>query len=143
VGEHYEGEALVETTVMRKRADGYWDYFAYDASGGLASQTTTPPRALDVPTQCVGCHFGEKLFEPERSFPAEAPPGPHGPRGIYVDDALRDAEVVAFFDEHSKRSDHVLGLYGTLFIAQLRAQEAAGSLPAADAALLDDLGLAW
>jgi hypothetical protein len=141
IGEHWlEGEHA-ETTVMLKRPDGFWDYMTYGSEGTLVPMTTTGPRQLQTPTQCAGCHFGDKQFEPERSFPAEARPGPHGPRAIYVDDALRDLEVTMFFDEHRKRSDYVLGLYNTLFVAQLRADREAGRISDADAALLDALGL--
>ena len=141
VGEHrMEGE-LAETTVMRKRPDGFWDFFVYGADGALAAATDTPPRALRSPTQCVGCHIGRKAFEPEKSFPAEAPPGPFGPRAIHVGPELRSAEVVAFFDEHAKRSDTVLGVYNTLFVSGLLADRRAGRLTAEDAALLDGLGL--
>lgn len=141
IGEHWLEGARIETTVMRKRADGFWDYFTYGQDGSLVEETQALPRSLKTPTQCVGCHFGSKLFEPERSFPAEAPPGPHGLRGLYVDEALRDRDVVAFFDEHRKRSDTILGLYNTLFVARLRAARRAGSLAEEDAALLDQLGL--
>ena len=141
VGRHYLNDALAETTVMRKRPDGFWDFFAYDREGLLARETSTPPRALRSPVQCVGCHFGNKAFEPEKSFPAPAPPGPHGPRGVYVPDAFRDAEVTRRLDEHRRRADTVLGLYGSLFASKLRTQRQAGTLPAEDAALLDALDL--
>ncbi len=141
VGEHRVGGALAETTVMRKRAEGFWDFFVYGKDGALAPATATAPRPLRSPTQCVGCHFGQKLFEPEKSFPAEAPPGPFGPRGLYVGPEARNAEVVAFFNEHAKRSDTALGVYGTLFVSALVADRAAGRLAAEDAALLDALGL--
>lgn len=141
VGEHHLEGKRAETTAMRKRADGFWDFFTYDADGRLAKSTSTPPRELKTPTQCVGCHTGGKPFEPERSFPDEALPGPHGPRAIYIDAALRDPEVTAFFDEHRKRSDTVLGLYNTLFVARLRADRRAGRLSAEDALLLQALGL--
>lgn len=141
IGEHHLGGVQVETTVMRKRVDGFWDYFTYDQAGQLAATTETEPRQLKTPTQCVGCHVGTRAFEPERSFPNPARPGPHGPRAIYVADDLRDAEVTAFFDEHRKRSDTVLGLYNTLFVAQLRADRAAGTISSDDAALLTTLGL--
>lgn len=141
VGEHrMEGE-LAETTVMLKRADGFWDFFVYGADGTLAAATDTPPRELRSPTQCVGCHFGRKMFEPEESFPGEAPPGPFGPRGIHVGPELRNAEVVALFDEHAKRSDTVLGVYNTLFVSGLLADRRAGRLAPEDAALLDGVGL--
>ena len=141
VGEHFIDGRLMETTAMIKRGDGYWDFVTYDTSGTLASSTATPPKALDSPTQCVGCHFGSKLFEPEASFPAEARPGPHGPRAIHVDPLLRDAEVTRYFNEHARRSDTVLGLYATLFIARLRADRRSGELAPEDAALLDALRL--
>ncbi len=123
VGEHVdENGQLLETTAMHKRADGLWDFFVYGPDGALATQTNTPPRALRAPVQCVGCHFGNRGFEPEASFPAAAPDGPHGPRALYVPDAWRDADLVAFFNEHRKRSDHVLGLYNTLYVARARAR---------------------
>ena len=104
---------------MLKREDGHWDFFAYGPDGTPTTETAARPRPLRVPTQCVGCHFGSKLYEPEKSFPAEAADGPHGPRVLHVDDAARKPDVVQFFDEHRKRSDHVLGLYATLLVSQL------------------------
>ena len=139
IGEHYQDRAHVETTVMRRRADDYWDFFTYNAAGELAYQTETQPRSLKSPTQCVGCHLGDRMFEPEESFPAEAPAGPHGPRAVYVGDEMRDMDVVRFFQEHARRSDMVLGLYGTLFVSQLRAQQRAGTIAPRDSALLADL----
>lgn len=125
VAEHHEGGQHVETTGMRKRADGFWDYFVYDDSGNLAPQTTTRPRELTVPTRCVGCHFGEKQFEPEASFPEPATPGPLGFRGIHVGEDARDVMVVRYFDEHRKRSDTLLGLYATLYVTELKHEQAA------------------
>lgn len=141
VGEHYLEGRRVETTAMRKRADGYWDFFVYGRNDSLAAQTGTGPRVLKAPVQCVGCHFGNRLFEPEESFPARALPGPHGPRQLYVDAGLRDAEVTTFFNEHRKRSYTILGVYSTLFVAQLRAERRAGRLAPEDAALLEALQL--
>lgn len=141
VGEHFIDGRLRETTAMLKRADGFWDFVTYDEAGEAAQATSTPPRSLNTPTQCVGCHFGSKLFEPEASFPREAEPSPHGPRAVHVDRQLRDAEVTAFFQEHERRSDTVLGLYSTLFVAQLRAERRAGRITTEDAALLQSLSL--
>lgn len=141
VGEHWLDGARAETTVMQKRPDGFWDFFVYGADGTLAPATDTPPRALRSPTQCVGCHFGRKAFEPEKSFPAAAPPGPFGPRSIHVGPEMRNAEVVDFFDEHAKRSDTALGIYNTLFVSKLLADRNAGRIAPDDAALLDQLGL--
>ncbi len=128
-----------ETTAMRKRADGAWDFFAYDKAGNLAPGTTGLPRPLSAPTQCIGCHLGQRLFEPEKSFPGEALPGPDGPRAVYT--ALRDPAVVTTLDEHRRRADHVLGLYATLYATRLKQARAAGQLSPEDAALLDGLGL--
>lgn len=139
VGEHWHGEAREEVTVMIKRGDGFWDYAAYGADGRLVGQTDAEPKPLQVPTQCVGCHFGSRLFEPEKSFPARAAAGPNGPRAVHVPDAWRDADLTRLLDEHRRRSDTVLGLYNTLFLARLRAERAAGQLPASDARLLDDV----
>lgn len=141
VGEHRVGDDLAETTLMRKRADGFWDFAVYDAAGRLAPSTTTPPRPLDAPTQCAGCHFGDRPFEPAKSFPAAAPPGPHGPRAVLAPDVEVDPALVRRFDEHRRRSDTVLGLYATLYVAQLQEARRAGTLAPDDAALLDALDL--
>lgn len=140
-GEHYIDDRRVETTVMRKRTDGYWDFAVYGPDDSLTGATDTPPKELRSPVQCVGCHFGSKLFEPEKSFPAQARPGPHGPRRLHVNEELRDSDVVLFFDEHRKRSDTVLGLYSTLFVAELRRQKRDGTISETDAALLDRLAI--
>jgi len=58
-----------------------------------------------------------------------------------VSNDLRNAEITAFFDEHAKRTDGVLGLYATLDTAQLVADGRAGSLSEEDRTLLESLGL--
>ena len=141
IAEHLDGERILETTVKRRRSDGFWDFAVYDASGRRASHTSTGPRELRAPVQCVGCHLGRRAFEPEKSFPAEAPDGPHGPRALYVSDDLRNAEVTTYFDEHVKRSDGVLGLYATLYTARLVADREEGILSEENQTLLESLGL--
>ncbi len=141
LADHVLGDSVGETTAMRKRADGYWDFFVFDSSGQLADATTTPPKNLAVPTQCVGCHLGSKLYEPEKSFPGASRPGPDGPRTVHVSDKQEYSMVVRFLDEHRKRSDGILGLYGTVYLANLLADRADGAIKTEDAALLDKLGL--
>ncbi len=141
VAEHLMGDILAEVTAIRKRPDGEWDFFAYDATGKLTDRTHTPPRSLKIPVQCVGCHLGSRLFEPEKSFPKPAPPGPHGPRAIYVDKDMKNPQVVRFFQEHAKRSDTVLGIYNTLFVSKLLVLRAKGELRPEDQKLLEKLGL--
>ena len=142
VGAHLADDgATAETTVKRRRADGFWDFAVYDAEGRLARSTSTPPLPLKAPTQCTGCHLGQKLYEPEKSFPAPAADGPNGPRAYYVPDAWRSAEATALFQEHARRDDGVLGLYATLYTGRLLAARADGTLAPDDAALLDRLGL--
>lgn len=115
-----------ETTLMRKRADGVWDFAVYDRAGRLASATTGAPRPLRAPMQCIGCHAGSRLFEPERSFPSDAPTGPDGPRAVHTD--ARSAAATAFFDEHRKRSDGLLGLYATVYATQNPSDSAVAAL---------------
>ncbi len=141
IGEHLVADEVAETTVKRRRADGFWDFAVYDAEGRLAGATATEPRPLRAPEQCVGCHLGRRLFDPEKSFPAPAPDGPYGPRAVHAPSPLRNAEAAAFFDEHAKRSDGVLGLYATLYVSRLIADRDEGVLAPEDAALLDALGL--
>ena len=142
VGVHLgdDGETL-ETTVKRRRADGFWDFAVYGADGQIAESTTTLPLPLKAPTQCTGCHLGQKLYEPEKSFPSEAAEGPDGPRAYYVPDAWRSSEATALFQEHARRDDGVLGLYATLYAGRLMAERADGVLAPNDASLLDRLGL--
>lgn len=142
VGVHL-GEAgeTLETTVKRRRADGFWDFAVYDADGQLAEATSTPPLPLQAPTQCTGCHLGQKLYEPEKSFPADASDGPYGPRAYYVPDAWRSPEATALFQEHARRDDGVLGLYATLHAGQLLARRAEGTIAPDGEALLRRLGL--
>jgi len=120
ISEHIEGDHLLELSALTKRGDGYWDFYAYDESGAQTSTIKREPTDLIVPTRCVGCHFGNRLFEPERSFPADPRPGPDGPRKLYVSVEFKNAQVVRNLDEHRKRSDTILGLYGTLFISRLK-----------------------
>ncbi|MEO0559546.1 MAG: hypothetical protein AAF170_15325 [Bacteroidota bacterium] len=135
-----EGETL-ETTVKRRRADGFWDFAVYGADGQIAEATSTPPLPLKAPTQCTGCHLGQKLYEPEKSFPAEAADGPNGPRAYYVPDSWRSPEATALFQEHARRDDGVLGLYATLYAGRLMTERVGGTIAPEDAALLDRLGL--
>ena len=111
------------------------------ATGTSPCTTPLAPRPLRVPTQCTGCHLGQKLYEPEKSWPGEARDGPFGPRAYHVPEAWRNPEVAALFNEHANRDDGVLGLYGTLYASKLVADRAAGTLAPGDDALLDKLGL--
>ncbi len=137
--DHYLDSTLIEHTAMVRRSDGHWDFVTYAADGTLAATTQALPRPLVTPLQCVGCHFGSKQFEPERSFPQPAPPGPEGVRAYYVSHDARDPEVTQYFAEHARRSDTVLGLYGTIYVSRIRA--GTDSLSAANRALLEVLGL--
>ncbi len=140
VGEHLLDGELTETTVKRRRADGFWDFMVYGRDGRLVDTTSTPPRALRAPLQCTGCHLGSRQFEPDRSFPADAPAGPAGPRAVVVPPAWRDAGTAAIFREHAARRDDVLGIYATVYVGRLRAERAAGRpLPPADVRLLEAL----
>jgi len=142
VGEHLGDDgAVVETTVKRRRADGFWDFGVYGADGRLAPATATEPRPLRAPAQCTGCHLGERRYEPEASFPRAAPDGPFGVRAYHVPDAWRSAEATALFEEHARRDDGVLGLYATLWTGRALAARADGTLAPRDAALLARLGL--
>ncbi len=141
IGEHWVDSSRIETTVMSKRPDGFWDFFIYGSEGQPAGETIAPPKKLKAPIQCFGCHTGGKLFEPEKSFPGFAKDGPHGPRALYVDDRLRNKEVAAYFDEHRKRSDMILGIYNTLYVSEMLERRRNGDLSKEDETLLNNLGL--
>jgi len=141
VGEHLGGESVREVTAMVKREDGYWDYFAYGSEGKLSQFIEKKPDPLRVPTQCVGCHFGDRLFEPERSFPSAARPGPTGERAYFVPEYLKNASLASGLSEHARRSDHILGLYGTLYLASLIRDVKGGTASEEEAKVVANLGL--
>ena len=137
--EHLRGTNVVETTAMVRRSDGFWDFVTYDSTGALTSHTLPNDRSLATPTQCAGCHFGNKGFEPEQSWPREPAKAPGDIRKWYT--GPRDMEVAEFFSEHFRRSDTLLGLYATAYVSNLRAQRTAGTLDSSAIALLNHLGL--
>jgi hypothetical protein len=128
IGQHLEGGTVVETTAMIRRPDGFWSFVAYDQSGSLVDSIAGAPDKLGVPGDCFGCHYGTRLFEPERSFPGQARPGPSGPRAVHVPDSSRDLDVVVALQEHARRSDGLLGLPATLYVSQLKGRDPADSL---------------
>lgn len=140
VGEHLEDGDVVETTAMIRRADGYWDFAAYGVGGEPIGEIHGDRGGLAVPTRCFGCHYGDRAFEPEASFPAPAADGPHGPRFVDVPGEWVDPDVVARLDEHRRRSDGLLGLYATVLVGRWRAEAEAGRLPAERARLVEALG---
>jgi len=141
VGEHIVSGEIEETTVMVKRLDGYWDYFAYGSDGRLAPTVFKEPDPLLVPTQCFGCHYGDRAFEPERSFPFSARPGPSGVREVFVPESMKSAAIAKTLSEHARRSDHVLGLYGTLYLASLNHKSRLGEASERELDLLRKLGI--
>lgn len=140
ISEHKEDGQSVEISAMTKRSDGFWDFYAYGLDGSQISRIEHMPSDLIVPTQCVGCHFGNRLFEPEKSFPIDPAPGPDGPRKLYVTGDMRNLRVVRAIDEHRKRSDTILGLYATLFISQMKTRRAEGTIDPEIERILIDAG---
>lgn len=123
VAEHYDGGELTEVTTMAKRPDSHWDFAAYDPAGNLKATTLPAPKAYNIPSQCVGCHYGSRSFEPERSYPAAAAKGPTGERVIHEPAVRASATLVGHFDEHRRRTDTVLGLYATTYVASLQSRQ--------------------
>ncbi|MEQ9103685.1 MAG: hypothetical protein RIE53_03210 [Rhodothermales bacterium] len=141
IADHYDQDRLVETTAMVKRADSLWDYAGYDASGRLVDRIRKHDGTMDVPTQCLGCHNGNRAFEPERSFPAEASPGPAGERRIYVGADFRDPVVASILSEHMKRADTILGVYATVFLSGIRSRAIRGEASPEERVLLEKYGV--
>lgn len=139
VGEHLDGDEVVETTAMVRRDDGFWDFVAYGAGGDRVDEIRGDRGALAVPTRCFGCHYGSRAFEPEASFPAPAADGPHGPRFIDVPNAWIDDDLVRRVNEHRSRADGLLGLYATLLIGKWKAESR--TLAHDRAQLLETLGM--
>lgn len=140
ISEHVENEEIFELSAMTKRADGFWDFFAYGMDGQLLAVLERNPTNLTVPTRCVGCHFGNRLFEPEKSFPVVPSPGPTGPRRLYVGSSMKRSETIARLDEHRKRSDSILGLYATLFISDMQSRREQGLLDPEEEEFLSKAG---
>jgi hypothetical protein len=135
ISEHVSEGVLKEISAMRKRKDGFWDFFAYSSDSLLTDRIEQRPKDLMVPTKCVGCHFGSRLFEPEKSFPQSVRDAPDGPRRIYSLSNERTRRVVLLLDEHRRRSDRVLGLYGTLFLSALMQRDGFQELSRSDSSI--------
>jgi hypothetical protein len=140
ISEDVENDEIIELSAMTKRADGFWDFFAYGTDGRLVTVLERTPTNLTVPTRCVGCHFGNRLFEPEKSFPVVPSPGPTGPRELYVGSSMKRSETIARLDEHRKRSDSILGLYATLFISEMQSRREQGLLEPEEEEFLSKAG---
>lgn len=141
VADHVDGNRIMETTIMRKRQTGMWDYMSYDSDGQRTDLVFKEPNPLQSPIQCLGCHTGNKAFEPERSFPSPAAPGPNGSRYIDVDGTARDPVVTNLLNEHMRRSDTILGLYATVYLSRVRSRVLLGNGSVADSLLLQEQGI--
>ncbi len=141
VADHMVENQIMETTIMWKRQSDTWDYVSYDGDGHLTDRIFKEPDPLQSPIQCLGCHRGNRAFEPERSFPAPADPGPNGARYIDVDNDARDAVVTSVMNEHMRRSDTILGLYATIFLSRVRVRVLSGRGSASDSLLLMEQGI--
>lgn len=141
IADHIKAGLIVETTYMFKRTDALWDYAAYNAEGERIRLVRKDPDGMLVPIQCLGCHYGSKAFEPERSFPGFARPGPSGERSLHVVDGARDPVVVAELNEHMKRADTILGLYATVYLSRIRGRVIQGTGSESDRELLRAHGL--
>lgn len=111
------GETL-EVTVKKRRSDGFWDFGVYDSSGRNVRHSSSPPTPYAAPVQCVGCHLGNMLYEPEESFIIGREGKTEG-EYLVLGDRLRNPKIVGLLDEHARRSDHVLGVYGTVYLTEI------------------------
>ena len=110
--------AILEVTVKKRRSDGFWDFGVYDSSGRNVRHSSSPPTPFSAPVQCVGCHLGNMLYEPEESFIIGREGKTEG-EYLVLGDRLRNPKIVELLDEHSRRSDHVLGVYGTVYLTEI------------------------
>ena len=140
VGEHLEHGSVVETTVMVKQFDAIWTFMAYDREGRLTKEVEKSPDPLSVPTKCLGCHFGDRQFEPERSYPSPSRPGPNGERALYVNPEYSNPIVKNDLLEHSRRSDSILGLYATLYVSEALIRAKKGEASNDEISILTQLG---
>ncbi|MEX1275031.1 MAG: hypothetical protein WEE20_03815, partial [Bacteroidota bacterium] len=110
--------ATLELTVKKRRSDGFWDFGVYDSSGRSVRHSSSPPTSYSAPVQCVGCHLGTMLYEPEESFMIGREGKTEG-EYLVLEDRLRNPKIVELLDEHTRRSDHVLGVYGTIYLTEI------------------------
>ncbi|GEM_PF-1472362 len=109
---------IVEVTAKKKREDGFWDFGVYGQDGQRRSRTASPPTPYAAPTQCVGCHLGTMPYEPEASFLLRGD-DPGGREYLVLDRRLRNEKLIDLLNEHERRSDHILGVYGTVYLAEI------------------------
>lgn len=112
-----EGSTL-EITVKKRRRDGFWDFGIYDSAGWRVHQTSSPPTSYSAPVQCMGCHLGSMPYEPEDSF-ITGEVGKTEGEFLVLRSGMRNENVVMLLDEHNRRSDRVLGVYGTVYLTSI------------------------
>lgn len=142
--------AFVEAEVLRKRADGFWNFAVYDRAGNLAPRTVAfdeegRPSArpgFRVPSDCAMCHRLDRLDasgdatapvrSPVRAFfhllPAQVPQIPLGPE---YHDHMAFTELT---EATHRAKDGVFGPYGSLLLSELAGRKRLSRLTAGDRA---------
>ena len=142
--------AFVEAEVLRKRADGFWNFAVYDQAGRLADRTVAfdeegRPSArpgFRVPGDCAMCHRLDRLDAsgdatapvraPVRGFfhllPGEVPQVPLGPE---YHDHMAFTELT---EATHRAKDGVFGPYGSLLLSELAGRKRLGRLTPGDRA---------
>jgi formylglycine-generating enzyme required for sulfatase activity len=140
---------FVEAEVLAKRADGFWNFSAYDEKGSLTNETVEfdddgqlDPRRKGpaVPQGCAFCHRVDRLdfsgdpespvVSPVRGYfhrlPARVPQIHLGPEYY---DHMAFTELT---EANARVKDAVFGVYGSLLLSELAGRKRLGVLSAHD-----------
>jgi formylglycine-generating enzyme required for sulfatase activity len=140
---------IVETEVLRKRGDTFWNFAVYDRFGALIrnsipfderGEVAHDLPGFHVPGSCANCHRIDRLdFSGDPQPPISAPvPGffhrlpAHTPK-IHLGPEYYDHEAFRELTEATGRQkDGVFGVYGSLFLSELVSRMRLGKLTGDD-----------
>jgi sulfatase modifying factor 1 len=140
---------FVETEVLRKRGDGFWDFSVYNRNGALIpasiafneeGEIAPEQTGFKIPQDCASCHRIDRLDlsgDPEaparvpiRAFfhrlPARVPQIHLGPEYY---DHMAFTELT---ESNAKQKDSVFGVYGSLLLSELASRKRLSTLTEAD-----------
>jgi formylglycine-generating enzyme required for sulfatase activity len=142
---------FIETEVLRKRGDTFWNFAVYDRDGALIrtsiafderGEVAHDLPGFHVPGSCANCHRIDRLdFSGDPQPPISAPvPGffhrlpAHTPE-IHLGPEYYDHKAFRELTEAtSRQKDGVFGVYGSLFLSELVIRKRLGRLTEDDRA---------
>ena len=141
--------SFVETEVLRKRADTFWNFAVYDQDGALIQTSVAfndhGEAAPDLPGfrapgACANCHRIDRLdFSGDPQPPMSAPVQgffhrlpDHVPQIHLGPEYYSHQAFLELTEATGRQKDGVFGVYGSLLLSELVSRKRLGTLTAAD-----------